>query len=153
MNLLPQMDFFKYKFVFWWRLEWIKNVNGSGSIQLDTVKVYTFNLTCSNSSTSTNASLSVAVEDTQTEDLDVHIIEDGVVAEIWGGNDYLSFFDELNGYGDCTDEVSGTETCQSVDWEVVSDSGRGDVLSNYSMGRTCWSCGWSFTWSEFKRLF
>ena len=105
-----------------------KNVNGSESIQLDTVKTYTFNLTCSNSSTSTNASLSVVVEDTQTEDLDVHIIEDGVVAEIWGGNDYLSFFDELNGYGDCTDEVSGTETCQSVDWEVVSDSGRGDVL-------------------------
>ena len=55
----------------------------------------------------------------------MHIIENGVVAEIWGGNKYLSFFDEKNGYGDCTDENNGTESCQSVDWEVVTDPDRG----------------------------
>lgn len=105
-----------------------KEVSGNESITLDTVKTYTFNLTCSNSSNAANASVSVDVENNQTEDLDVHIIENGVVAEIWGGNKYLSFFDEKNGYGDCTDENNGTESCQSVDWGVVTDPNRGDVL-------------------------
>ncbi len=60
--------------------------------------------------------------------MDVTVLNDGDVGDIWGGNNYLSFFDELNGYSDCTDETAGTESCASVDWEVVIDDDRGDVL-------------------------
>lgn len=79
---------------------------------------------------SIDRSITVVEVDTgsDSEDSDVFIIENGVVADIWGGDDLLSFFDEKNGYGDCTDEASGTETCQSVNWEVVDDTVRGDVL-------------------------
>ena len=60
--------------------------------------------------------------------LDVVIIDAGLVDDIWGGNTQLSFFDEKNGYGDCTDEEAGTESCLSVDWQVIDDTVRGDVL-------------------------
>ena len=60
--------------------------------------------------------------------MDVTVLNDGDVGDIWGGNNYLSFFDELNGYSDCTDETAGTESCASVDWEVVIDDDRGEVL-------------------------
>ena len=66
--------------------------------------------------------------DTDPTDMDVTVLNDGNVGDIWGGNTYLSFFDELNGYSDCTNETSGTETCESVDWEVVIDEERGEVL-------------------------
>ena len=59
---------------------------------------------------------------------DTFILLDGVVDDIWGGSAALSFFDEKNGYADCTDEANGTETCGSVDWEIVSDAVHGDVL-------------------------
>ena len=79
---------------------------------------------------SVDRSITVVEVDTGggSEESDVFIIENGSVADIWGGNDLLSFFDEKNGYGDCTDEASGTENCQSVDWEIVDDSVRGNVL-------------------------
>jgi endo-1,3(4)-beta-glucanase len=60
--------------------------------------------------------------------LDVMILDGGLVDDIWGGSSLLSFFDEKNDYGDCTDESAGTETCASVDWEVVGDETHGDVL-------------------------
>ena len=66
--------------------------------------------------------------DTDPTDMDVTVLNDGNVGDIWGGNTYLSFFDELNGYSDCTNETSGTETCESVDWDVVIDEERGEVL-------------------------
>ena len=56
------------------------------------------------------------------------VYDDGVVSSAWGGNETLHFFDEANGYGDCTDEAAGTESCGSVDWVVVADDTRGDVL-------------------------
>ncbi len=62
---------------------------------------------------------------------DTFVIADGVVDDIWGGNAQLSFFDEKNGkngYADCTDEANNTETCVSVDWAVVADAERGNVL-------------------------
>jgi hypothetical protein len=37
-------------------------------------------------------------------------------------------FDEKSDYGDCTDEANGTETCASIDWEVVTTAEKGDVL-------------------------
>ena len=59
---------------------------------------------------------------------DTPILVDAVVADIWGGNLKFSAFDELNSYGDCTDEQAGTEDCKSIDWQTVSDSDKGDVL-------------------------
>ena len=59
---------------------------------------------------------------------DTYVLTAGHVAEIWGGDAALSFFDEYSGYGDCTDELAGTESCQSVDWGVVTDASRGEVL-------------------------
>jgi len=59
---------------------------------------------------------------------DTAILIDGVVADIWGGDLKFSAFDELHDYGDCTDEVAGTESCDSIDWAVISDADKGDVL-------------------------
>ena len=59
---------------------------------------------------------------------DTPILVDAVVADIWGGNLKFSAFDELNSYGDCTDEQAGTEDCKSIDWQTFSDSDKGDVL-------------------------
>lgn len=61
---------------------------------------------------------------------DTPILTAGQVAELWGGNAALSFFDEYSdpAYGDCTDELSGTESCPGVDWGLVQDAARGDVL-------------------------
>ncbi|MBT3425943.1 MAG: glycosyl hydrolase [Gammaproteobacteria bacterium] len=59
---------------------------------------------------------------------DTYILTGGHVAEIWGGDAALSFFDEYSGYADCTDELAGTESCQSVDWGIVEDESRGEVL-------------------------
>jgi hypothetical protein len=56
------------------------------------------------------------------------VLVDGQVADIWGGTLKFSAFDELNSYGDCTDEQAGTEDCKSIDWQTVSDSDKGDVL-------------------------
>ena len=64
-----------------------------------------------------------------------YILTAGHVDDIWGGDAALSFFDEQSGYGDCTDEIAGTERCQSVDWGIVEDESRGDVLEvNYLSG-------------------
>ena len=102
-----------------------KELNGTETIQLTQVKTYTFDLSCTGAKEIlVTESVSVVVEGEQTEDLDVHIIGDGAVAEIWGGDDNLFFFDELNGYQSCK-----SDSCQSVDWSYVdSGSSRGNVL-------------------------
>jgi endoglucanase Acf2 len=56
------------------------------------------------------------------------VLVDGVVADIWGGNAEFSAFDSEIGYSDCTDESAGTETCPSIDWAVIADAEKGDVL-------------------------
>ena len=67
-----------------------------------------------------------------SESDDTYILNAGHVADLWGGDAALSFFDEYSQYGDCTDELAGTETCQSVDWGIVQDAARGEVLEvNY----------------------
>ena len=60
----------------------------------------------------------------------VYVLDEGQVDELWGGSVALAAFDSESAvpYGDCTDEVAGTETCPSVDWEVVTDAERGPVL-------------------------
>jgi hypothetical protein len=60
--------------------------------------------------------------------LELLIIDHGLVTSDWGGTDKFSAFDEKSGYGDCTDEANGTETCASIDWEVVTTAEKGDVL-------------------------
>ena len=102
-----------------------KELNGTETIQLTQVKTYTFDLSCTGAKEIlVTESVSVVVEGEQTENLDVHIIGDGAVAEIWGGDDNLFFFDELNGYQSCK-----SDSCQSVDWSYVdSGSSRGNVL-------------------------
>ena len=102
-----------------------KELNGTETIQLTQVKTYTFDLSCTGAKEIlVTESVSVVVEGEQTEDLDVHIIGDGAVAEIWGGDDNLFFFDELNDYQSCK-----SDSCPSVDWSYVdSGSSRGDVL-------------------------
>lgn len=75
---------------------------------------------------------SIAIIDPPTtpglDEGDTAILIDGVVADIWGGDVKFSAFDELHDYGDCTDEVAGTESCDSIDWAVASDAEKGDVL-------------------------
>ena len=102
-----------------------KELNGTETLELTSVKTYTFDLTCTGvKEIAITESVSVVVEGEQTEDLDVHIIGDGDVAEIWGGEDKLFFFDELNGYQSCK-----SDSCQSVDWSFVdSGTSRGNVL-------------------------
>ena len=56
------------------------------------------------------------------------ILNDGHIDALWGGDKALSFFDERADYGDCTNEASGTESCDSVDWSIVEDTVRGTVL-------------------------
>ena len=102
-----------------------KELDGTETLELTSVKTYTFDLTCTGvKEIAITESVSVVVEGEQTEDLDVHIIGDGDVAEIWGGEDNLFFFDELNGYQSCK-----SDSCQSVDWSFVdSGTSRGNVL-------------------------
>jgi endoglucanase Acf2 len=102
-----------------------KELDGTETLELTSVKTYTFDLTCTGvKEIAVTESVSVVVEGEQTEDLDVHIIGDGDVAEIWGGEDNLFFFDELNGYQSCK-----SDSCQSVDWSFVdSGTSRGNVL-------------------------
>ena len=102
-----------------------KELNGTETIQLTQVKTYAFDLSCTGAKEIlVTESVSVVVEGEQTEDLDVHVIGDGAVAEIWGGDDNLYFFDELNGYQSCK-----SDSCPSVDWSYVdSGSSRGNVL-------------------------
>jgi endo-1,3(4)-beta-glucanase len=102
-----------------------KELDGTETLELTSVKTYTFDLTCTGAKEiAITESVSIVVEGEQTEDLDVHIIGDGDVAEIWGGEDKLFFFDELNGYQSCK-----SDSCQSVDWSFVdSGTSRGNVL-------------------------
>jgi endo-1,3(4)-beta-glucanase len=102
-----------------------KELDGTETLELTSVKTYTFDLTCTGAKEiAITESVSIVVEGEQTEDLDVHIIGDGDVAEIWGGEDNLFFFDELNGYQSCK-----SDSCQSVDWSFVdSGTSRGNVL-------------------------
>ena len=102
-----------------------KALNGNETRQLDTVKTYKFDLECTGAQDAKiTKSVSVIVEAESNDSLDVPIIDNGKVADIWGGDDSLYFFDELNGYNSCK-----SNDCPSVDWAYV-DSGtdRGDVL-------------------------
>ena len=102
-----------------------KGLNDSEIIQLVIVKTYDFILECTDADgTMVNESISVIVNDETDQNLDVAIIDEGRIANIWGGDASLFFFDEFNEYQSCTSNV-----CPSVDWSF-EDSGteRGNVL-------------------------
>jgi endoglucanase Acf2 len=107
-------------------------VSVSGSVETE-IGEYTLTYTATDTggnSASVDRIVTVVEADTGggPDILDVMILDGGLVDDIWGGSSLLSFFDEKNDYGDCTDETAGTETCASVDWEVVGDEVHGDVL-------------------------
>jgi PKD repeat protein len=102
-----------------------KALNGSETLQLNSIRTYEFILECTGvQEVLVTDSVTVLVNEETNQDLDVHIINDGKVADIWGGDDNLFFFDELNNYQSCKSNV-----CPSVDWSF-EDSGteRGEVL-------------------------
>ena len=102
-----------------------KALNGSETLQLNSIRTYEFILECTGvQEVLVTDSVTVLVNEETNQDLDVHIINDGKVADIWGGDDNLFFFDELNNYQSCKSNV-----CPSVDWSY-EDSGteRGEVL-------------------------
>ena len=108
------------------------DVSVSGTVEAE-VGEYTLTYTATDvggNSASVDRTVTVIEADTggEPDNLDVMILDGGLVDDIWGGSSLLSFFDEKNDYGDCTDESAGTETCASVDWEVVGDETHGDVL-------------------------
>lgn len=61
------------------------------------------------------------------------VFVDAVVDSVWGGNNNFMFFDEASGDSDCSAGLLAAETCDSVDWAIVADADRGDLLQvNYS---------------------
>ncbi|HIG67410.1 MAG TPA: DUF5011 domain-containing protein [Porticoccaceae bacterium] len=110
----------------------VLDVSVSGTVETE-IGEYTLTYTATDAggnSASVDRIVTVVEADTGggPDTLDVMILDSGLVDDIWGGNSLLSFFDEKNDYGDCTDGTAGTETCASVDWEVVGDEVHGDVL-------------------------
>ena len=115
-----------------------RQINGIGSIQLGQSLIISIPADYAGTSVSyycwTHPSMVAAIQiidtpvDPGMSEGDTPIMIDGVVADVWGGDLNFSAFDEANGYGDCTDEQAGTESCNSIDWEVVSDAEKGDVL-------------------------
>ena len=102
-----------------------KPMNGSETLILNLVKTYNFVLECVGPQDGyITESISIEVEEASNDSLDLSIIDEGKVSDIWGGDDNLFFFDELNNYQSCK-----SDTCPSVDWSF-KDSGteRGQVL-------------------------
>lgn len=103
----------------------------SGAVGADP-GVYTLSYTAADaagnieSTTRTVTVTAVEIEPEPTSD-DTFILNDGVVDAIWGGDAQLSFFDGNKGYAGADANCTGTN-CDSVDWAVVTDSERGDVL-------------------------
>ncbi|MBT6114791.1 MAG: DUF5011 domain-containing protein, partial [Porticoccaceae bacterium] len=105
------------------------NVVISGTVG-SSVGVYTLTYTAvdaaGNSASITRTVTVTSAEPEPTTD-DTFILNDGVVDQIWGGDAELSFFDSKLNYGQADASCSGTN-CDSVDWKVVTDADRGDVL-------------------------
>ena len=108
------------------------DITPSGSVDASTAGQYTISYSATDAAGNTaNATRTVTVSGNTpppSDDDALAVLTDGLVADIWGGNTKLSAFDELNGYSDCTNEDTGTESCQSIDWTAVTDTNRGDVL-------------------------
>jgi endo-1,3(4)-beta-glucanase len=105
------------------------NVVISGTVG-SSVGTYTLTYTAvdaaGNSASITRTVTVTGAEPEPTTD-DTFILNDGVVEAIWGGDAELSFFDSKLNYGQADASCSGTN-CDSVDWKVVTDADRGDVL-------------------------
>ena len=66
----------------------------------------------------------VVVTPPTNTDNDLNVFKDGSVASVWDGG--INAFDEAIGYVECNDD--GGAACPSMNWSVVSDTERGNVL-------------------------
>jgi endoglucanase Acf2 len=101
----------------------------TGTVGSD-VGIYTLTYTAVDAAgNSAIATRTVTVTEAEAEPSsdDTFILNDGRVDAIWGGDAQLSFFDGNLGYSNADANCTGTN-CDSVDWAVVTDSERGDVL-------------------------
>ncbi len=101
----------------------------SGTVGAD-VGVYTLTYSAvdaAGNSESITRTVTVTAVEPEPSDDDTFILNDGMVDALWGGDAQLSFFDSKLGYSSADPSCAGTN-CDSVDWEVVTDLDRGDVL-------------------------
>ena len=119
-----------------------KDLNGSQTIQLVTVKTYEFILECTDADGAmVDESVSATVNDETDQNLDVAIIDEGRIANIWGGDASLYFFDELNDYYSCTSNV-----CPSIDWSFGGLCGKRECFGG-GIHTRCWPC-WIGHWAN-----
>jgi len=101
-------------------------VTTSGSVGA-AVGTYTLTYTASDSSGNTaTATRTVIVEAAPPAQnpTDQVVFDDGTVEAYWDRG--ISAFDAAIGYGECNND--GGAACPSIDWEIVTDDERGDVL-------------------------
>ena len=108
-------------------------VTSSGAVNTAVAGQYTITYTATDAagnSASAYRTVTVSVAGPSLDDGDgTLVLEDGLVAEIWGGQSKFAAFDSAStpAYENCI--ASGTtDNCPSIDWQVVSDAQHGDVL-------------------------
>jgi endo-1,3(4)-beta-glucanase len=111
------------------------NVDGNVSVSISgsvgtTVGSYTLTYSANDAagnSASTNVIVNVvAAPDTTppNTDNDLNVFKSGSVSSTWNGG--INAFDEAINYGECNND--GGAACPSMNWSVVNDAERGDVL-------------------------
>ncbi|MEO0424850.1 MAG: glycosyl hydrolase [Pseudomonadota bacterium] len=100
-------------------------VERSGEVDVDVPGVYELIFTARDAvgNTSTSARM-VTVVPAEEGAGDLLVLDGGVVGPVWSRG--ISAFDEAIGFAECNND--GGAGCPSIDWRVVADSERGDVL-------------------------
>ena len=101
-------------------------VTTSGAVGAD-VGTYTLTYTATDSSGNTaTATRTVIVEAAPpgTDPTDLLVFTNGAVDAAWDRG--INAFDAAIGYGECSND--GGAACPSIDWQIVNDNERGDVL-------------------------
>ncbi|UCC14464.1 MAG: DUF5011 domain-containing protein [Gammaproteobacteria bacterium] len=101
-------------------------VSSSGSVG-DAAGVYTLVYSATDSAgNSATATRTVIVEagDTDPGETDLVVFDEGLVGPVW--NRGINAFDAAIGFSDCSND--GGAGCPSIDWRIVADAERGDVL-------------------------
>ena len=115
-------------------------VTPSGAVNTAIAGQYTITYTATDAagnSASAYRTVTVSVAGPSLDDGDgTLVLEDGLVADIWGGQTKFSAFDSAStpAYENCISNGVG-DNCPSIDWQVVSDTQKGDVLQiSYTAG-------------------